>query len=101
MDDLPNLRYDHAIIVVDQEVSQSSEHPPGNLGIFVHQRFGDSFRGLANDLQIPNHRVLQREIAKKDVAPSGTDALNPLDTLHNVQEIEAIVLHSGLASAST
>ena len=57
-DDVPNFLHVHPVIGVNEDIAKPGDLPPRNMGILDGEFRGQSLGRLADDLEIPNHRLL-------------------------------------------
>ena len=99
-DDKPDGFELDAEIVMDQYVAHAGDLLPRNVGIGRPKLVREAFDGFTDDFKIAYDCILRHYIVEKLVASAGRVVLDSLDRIANVQEINAIFLHSGTASES-
>jgi hypothetical protein len=70
-DDTPDDFNIDAKVLVDQDVSEGSDAPPGNLWMPSPEVKRQVSNCIANDLQIPDDRILHHGV-RKERAPAGS-----------------------------
>jgi hypothetical protein len=96
--DLPNACDVHSEVIVDQDVSESGNRAPVNLGMEGFQTIADPLSGFGESLEIAQNRVLnQFRLAKGLLAVPAIPGYTP-DTIEDVMDVEPVVLHKGIAS---
>ncbi len=98
--DPPDLAEVHSRIFVDQNVPQAAETAPGNLRGPVTRLWREALRGLADDLQVPDHCILRLWVSHEGVPTVGCVRFYTPHAFQDVNKIEAVVVHSGTASAT-
>ena len=98
-DDTPDDVNVAAEVLVDQDVSEGSDAPPGYLWMLLPEVKRQISNSLPNDLQIPNNRILHHGV-RKERAPAGSSVgLDSGNGVPDVSEENCSVFHSGRASA--
>ena len=97
-DNLPNALEVYSQVIMDQNVSESSNGPPVNLGMKSFQAIADSLSGFGESLEIAQHCVLDHFRLAKGLLAALAIPVYPLDAFEDVMNIKAVVLHKGIAS---
>lgn len=96
---LPHNIQVHTEILVNQLVAHSRKTLPGNAGMGGTQTIRNILHRLANDLKVAHDSVLRFDVIEKRVATVGCVVENTVDCIPNMEQVEAVVFHSGTASA--
>lgn len=98
-DHIPHQLHIDPEIIVNQFVSHPSDgFPPyGRMSFF--QRDGYALDRLPDNFEVPYDRVLGLSVGKEALLSCRCIAYDVLNGVSNVQEIDAVVLHRGTASA--
>src|ERR1700733_3789581 len=86
-------------VAVDKPVAECDDPGPG-YGAVLPLGGGQTAGGLADDLEIPHHRVLDQPFAQKRLATAGDIGVDCGDGVGDVRQVGTIGFHSGVASAS-
>ena len=98
-DNAPDNLEVNAEVFVDEDVSECRDAPPGNLRMSspkIDRQISDCF---ADDLQVPDDRILDHGVRKERASAGGGADLDSGDGVLNVLEKDGGVFHSGRASA--
>src|ERR1022692_3196979 len=98
---LPNTFEVYSQVIMDQNVSESRNGPPVNLGMKRSQAIADPLRGLGKGLEIAQNRILNHFRLAKGLLAALAIPIYALDAFEDVMNIKAVVLHKGTASCST
>ena len=79
-------------------VAQSREPAPIDLGMFAPQPTPQTLRRLGQCLQVAKHGVLRLYVSEKRFFPLSREGRDPGYALLDVNQIEAIIFHNGVAS---
>jgi len=83
---------------MDQNVPESRNGPPVNLGMLGSQMVADPLCGFSKGLEIAQHSVLNQFRPAKGVFTTLAILVYAPDAIKDVMDIEAVVLHNGIAS---
>ena len=86
---------------MDQNVSESRNRLPVNLGMTCFQMLADPLSGLGQGLEITQYGVLNQLRLAKNILSVLAIPLNAVDAVDDVTDVEAILFHNGIASWST
>lgn len=99
IDEEPNLPRIDEIILMNQDVPESGQTPPGNFLVYPTILLRHPFRRLADNLEIPNHSVLNQRIGEESLAPTLGVLLDSFQPPEDLPQVDArIPFHSGRAS---
>ncbi len=88
-------------VVMNQYISHARDALPIDTRMQPLRFITQTLRGFAQNLEIPENRILQRGGGEDSVAPACTVFLNASHTVENVYQIRRLRLHNGRASFST
>src|SRR5882724_2442491 len=90
-----------AHVVVDQYVAQTGHLAPGNVGRALEHLRRKPLRRLANDLELTDHGVMPQGFGHELVMTYLHVALDLLDGVQDMPQVQRVPAHSGVASART
>jgi hypothetical protein len=83
---------------MDQDVSESCDGAPVNLGMKRLQRVADPLGGFGKGLEVAQNSVLNQFRCAKSLLTVLAIQINAADAVQNVMDVKAIVPHKGIAS---
>ena len=86
---------------MDQNVSESRDGPPVNLGMKGSQTIAGPLGGFGEGLEVPQNSVLNQLRLAKGVLTALAIPVDTPDAIEDVLVIEPVVLHKETASRST
>lgn len=97
-DNFPNTVEIYSQIVMYQNVSESRNRPPVDLGMKGLQMIADALRGFGESLEIAQNGVLDKfRLAEGRLAIFAVTTYAS-DAIEDMMDVEAVVLHKGIAS---
>ena len=100
-DNLPSTFEIDSQVIMDKNISESSNGPPVNFGMPGLEVIADALGGFGQGLEIAQDGVLnQFRLAKSSLAVLALLVYAP-NTIEDVMDVEAVVLHNGIASRRT
>jgi len=96
--DLPNAFDVHSKVIVDQNVPESRNGAPVNLGMEGFQTIADPLGGFGERLEIAQNRVLNQFRLAKGLSTVLAIPTYAPDTIEDMMDVEAVFLHKGIAS---
>jgi hypothetical protein len=83
---------------MDQDVSESRDGPPVNLGMKGSQTITSPLGGFGEGLEVPQNSVLNQFRLAKGVLTALAIPVDTPDAIEDVLDIEPVVLHKEIAS---
>src|SRR5262245_53542438 len=86
-------------IVVRQPAAHASDPPPWHLRPTLLHGVGEMLDGFPDDFELADDRILAHPLRHERVTTCAGILLDVTNRVENVTEVDAVVLHSGRASA--
>jgi hypothetical protein len=87
-----------AHVVVNEDIAHPGHAPPSDFGMPITQLSGEPLRRFANDLQLPDDRVLSHRFGEKLLFPNSCIRFNFGDGAKDVFKVVGVSTYSGVAS---
>jgi hypothetical protein len=97
-DNLPDAFKIYSQIIMDQDIPESGYGAPVDLRMPNLEIIANSFGGFGKGLKIAQDSILNQFRAEESFLTVLTVALNALEAIQNVMDVEVVIPHKGIAS---